>query len=123
METIVVIDDDRVFRELLTTVLSLEGYRAVVRTSPDEVIPTVREEAPVLVLMDVHIHNQDTLGALRDLKGDEMLCDIPVVMTSGMDRADECLTAGADAFVMKPFRPSEMVETITDLIEAREQRG
>jgi CheY-like chemotaxis protein len=123
MEPIVVVDDDRVFRELLQTILKMEGYRAVMITSPEDVVPTVREEEPVLVLMDVHIHNQDTLGALRDLKGDKALKDIPVVMTSGMDRAEECLDAGADAFVLKPFRPSEMLVKISDLVESREKKG
>jgi len=120
MESIVVVDDDRIFRELLQTILKMEGYRTVVSTKPEDVVPTVREAEPVLVLMDVHIHNQDTLGALRQLKADETLRDIPVVMTSGMDRADECLDAGANAFVLKPFRPSEMMEKITNLIESRQ---
>ncbi len=119
METIIVVDDDRVFRELLTTVLSLEGYRAVVRTAPEEVIPTAREEEPALVLMDVHIRSQDTFGTLQELKQDEVLSAIPVIMTSGMDHAQECIKAGADAFVLKPFRPSEMLATITDLIQSR----
>jgi CheY-like chemotaxis protein len=122
METIVVVDDDRVFRELLTTVLNLEGYRPVVRTTPEEVVPTVREEEPALVLMDVHIHRQDTFTTLQALKCDEALGDIPVIMTSGMDHAHECMEAGADAFVLKPFRPSEMLDKIKDLIQSREQR-
>jgi chemosensory pili system protein ChpA (sensor histidine kinase/response regulator) len=121
METIVVIDDDRVFRELLTTVLSLEGYRAVVRTTPEEVVPTVQEEKPALILMDVHIHRQDTLDTLRELKGDEALRNVPIIMTSGMDHAQECMSAGADAFVLKPFRPSEMLDKIVELIQSREQ--
>jgi CheY-like chemotaxis protein len=122
METVLVVDDDKVFRELLTTVLTMEGYRAVVESSPEDVVPAVREEEPALILMDVHIRNQDTLGVLQTLKGDEDLNDIPVVMTSGMDRSDECISGGADAFVMKPFRPSEMLERIKDLVQARTQR-
>jgi CheY-like chemotaxis protein len=118
MESIVVVDDDKVFRELLQTILKMEGYQAVVSTTPQDVVPTVREAEPVLVLMDVHIHNQDTLGALRELKSDEELCDIPVIMTSGMDRAEECLNAGADAFVLKPFRPSQMMDKISKLIKS-----
>jgi DNA-binding response OmpR family regulator len=121
METIIVVDDDKVFRELLTTVLNMEGYRAVLRSAPEDVVPTVREEDPALVLMDVHIHSQDTLGTLHELKGDESLSAIPVVMTSGMDHARECISAGADAFVLKPFRPSEMLTTIRDLIRTREK--
>jgi DNA-binding response OmpR family regulator len=41
---------------------------------------------------------------------------VPVVMTSGMDRSDECLDAGADAFILKPFRPSELLERVQGLI-------
>ncbi len=117
MQTILVVDDDRVFRELLHTILKMEGYRAVMTSTPEEVIPAVREENPALILMDVHIRNRDTLGALRELKHDQQLQDIPVIMTSGMDRREECLDAGADAFVLKPFRPSEMLTKIRELTQ------
>jgi two-component system response regulator BaeR len=116
VETIVVVDDDMVFGQLLATVLDMEGYRAVVVTTPEEVVPAVRAEEPALVLMDIHICNRDTLGALRDLKRDEVLGDTPVIMTSGMDRATECLDAGAESFVLKPFCPSDLLAEISELI-------
>lgn len=118
MDKVVIVDDDRVFLELLKTVLQMEGYHPVACTEPDQVAATVRAEQPALVLMDVHIRNRDTLGALKDLKTDPQLKDIPVVMTSGMDRADECLEAGADAFTLKPFRPSKMLDTISRLVDS-----
>jgi DNA-binding response OmpR family regulator len=116
VDTIVVVDDDRAFGQLLTTVLDLEGYRAVIVTTPEEVVPTVRKVEPALVLMDIHIRNRDTLGALRDLKNDEALRRTPVIMTSGMDRAAECLDTGADSFLLKPFSPSELLAEINGLI-------
>jgi len=116
--TILVVDDDKVFRELLVTVLDLEGYDVVAVTRPEEIIPTARREEPALVLMDVHIGNRDTLGALRELKRDDALRDIPVIMTSGMDRGQECVGAGADVFMFKPFRPSEMMEKIEALTQS-----
>jgi two-component system phosphate regulon response regulator PhoB len=115
VETIVVVDDDKVFRQLLATVLDLEGYRPVAVSMLEDVVPTMRREAPALLLMDIHIRNQDTLGVLRDLKRDEVLRETPVIMTSGMDRAAECLDAGAESFVMKPFRPSELINRIKEL--------
>jgi DNA-binding response OmpR family regulator len=119
VETIVVVDDSQVFAQLVSKVLGLEGYRPVVVTTLDDVVPTVREEEPALVLMDVHILNRDTLGTLRDLKGDEVLRHTPVIMTSGMDRGAECLEAGADSFVLKPFRPSELISEIREHITRR----
>ena len=115
-DTIVVVDDDQIFTELIKTVLDMEGYNAAPCTAPHQVVSTVREANATLVLMDIHIRNQETLDTLRELKTDEELKGIPVIMTSGMDRADECFDAGADAFVLKPFRPSEMLHRISQLI-------
>jgi DNA-binding response OmpR family regulator len=116
MATICVVDDDKVFRELLTTILDLEGYQSVVLSEPETVVPTVRQVKPSLILMDVHISHGDTLPILKEIKADETLKTVPVVMTSGMDRSDECLAAGADKFILKPFRPAEMLAVIADLV-------
>jgi len=114
---IVIVDDDKTFRRLLVTVLELEGHEALAVAQPEAIVTAVRQEEPDLIFMDIHIGERDTLGALRDLKSDEALDDIPVVMTSGSDRGQECLDAGADRFLMKPFRPSEMIATIDELIQ------
>ena len=116
MNTVVVVDDDQVFSGLLKTVLELEGYKVTVVPWPDDVVPTVRQVMPVLVLMDVHTGRGDTLGVLRELRTDEALNNVLVVMTSGMDRSAECLAAGADDFILKPFSPSELLTKIADLI-------
>jgi len=116
MNTVVVVDDDQVFSGLLKTVLELEGYQVIVVPWPDDVVPTVRQVMPVLVLMDVHTGRGDTLGVLRELRTDEASNNVLVVMTSGMDRSAECLAAGADDFILKPFSPSELLTKIADLI-------
>lgn len=116
MNTVVVVDDDQVFSGLLKTVLELEGYQVTVVPWPDDVVPTVRQVMPVLMLMDVHTGRGDTLGVLRELRTDEALNNVLVVMTSGMDRSAECLAAGADDFILKPFSPSELLTKIADLI-------
>ena len=113
---IVVVDDDQVFSGLLKTVLEFEGYEVTVVPWPDDVLPTVRQLMPVLVLMDVHTGRGDTLGVLRDIRADEALKGILVVMTSGMDRSPECLAAGADDFILKPFSPSELLTKIAGLL-------
>lgn len=120
MHTIVVVDDDQVFGGLLKTVLEFEGYQVVIVPWPDEVLSTVRQVMPVLVLMDVHTGRGDTLGVLRELRADERLNSLLVVMTSGMDRSAECLAAGADAFVLKPFSPSELLAKVADLIAGQD---
>ncbi len=118
METIVVVDDDETFTRLMDTMLRLEGYRSVAVTHPDQIVATVGRESPALVLMDIHVGDVDTLGILRQLKGDEALMTAPVIMTSGMDRGRECMDAGAEAFFLKPFRPSRLMATVRELTTA-----
>ena len=120
MNTVIVVDDDEVFSGLLKTVLEFEEYEVVVVPWPDDILPMVRQLGPALVLMDVHTGRGDTLGVLRELRADEALRDVVVVMTSGMDRSAECLAAGADDFILKPFSPSELLAKIADLIAGRD---
>ena len=115
MSTIVVVDDDRTFRRLLQTVLEMEGYEAVIESCASGVACLVRELNPDLVLMDVHVGDGNSLEALRELKADVALQDVPVLMTSGADHAAECLEAGANKFILKPFRPSELLAAIAGL--------
>lgn len=117
MSTIMVVDDDKTFSTLLKTVFELEGHQAVAVNQQNEVIPTAHRVEPALILMDVHVADGDTLDTLRALRADEKLKDVPVVMTSGMDNSAECMSAGANEFIFKPFRPSALLETINTLLE------
>lgn len=117
MSTILVVDDDPTFGGLIKTVFDLEGHEAVIVSKQEEVMSTARQVRPALVLMDLHVSRGDTLGVLRQLRADEALRAVPVVMTSGMDRSEECMAAGADIFILKPFRPSKLIEMVTDLVQ------
>jgi DNA-binding response OmpR family regulator len=108
--TILILDDDKTFTGLLKTVFELEGYQAAVTTRLADLMPVVHQVKPALLVMDIHVGQEDTLSALRELKSNETTKTIPVIMASGMDRSDECLNAGADAFILKPFRPTELLE-------------
>lgn len=116
MNTIIIVDDDQIFCGLLKTVLEFEDYKVVVESDPDNVVAMVRQVQPMLVLMDVHSEHGDTLGILRELKADETLKSMPVMMASGMDRSYECLKAGASAFLLKPFRPDELIALVAKIV-------
>ena len=122
MNTIIVVDDDQIFCGLLKTVLEFENYEVIVESNPDNVVAIVVQEQPILVLMDVHSDRGDTLGVLRELQEGEATKAIPVVMASGMDRSYECIKAGASAFLLKPFRPDELITMVAEVI-AKESAG
>ncbi|HDD24818.1 MAG TPA: response regulator [Chloroflexi bacterium] len=120
MNTIIVVDDDQVFCGLLKTVLEFEDYQVIVESNPSAVVDVVRQNQPILVLMDLHAKRGDTLGVLKQLRTDDATRSIPVVMTSGMDRSDICLAAGADAFLLKPFRPDELTALVAQILQKGE---
>ncbi len=117
---IIVVDDDQTFSGLIKTVLEFEGYSVLVETNPDLVLKKASELEPALLLMDVYSEQGDTLGLLREIRAEQSLDNLAIVMTSGMDRSAECLDAGADAFILKPFRPNELIDLIAGALSGKE---
>jgi DNA-binding response OmpR family regulator len=109
---ILVADDDVVMLGLLRTLFELEGNKVIAVTRPEEIIPAVRQENPALILMDYHLAGGDVMDTLVQLKSTEELKEIPVLVTSGMDREVACLKAGANGFILKPFRPTQLLDRI-----------
>ena len=99
----------------------MEGYETAIVSRLNDVLPMARQVRPSLILMDVHVGNSDTLGVLRELCADKTAERAPIMMASGMDRSTECLAAGADDFILKPFRPSELVERAAGLISKQDK--
>ena len=116
MTKILVADDDTVMLGLLTTLMELEGNKIATVTRPGEIIPAVERERPDLILMDYHLAGGDVLETLIDLKSREDMGKIPVLVASGMDRETACLRAGANGFILKPFRPAQLLERMREML-------
>ena len=113
---VMIVDDDRTMNSLLQTLLELDGYKVVLASSGDIVLPTARAEKPDGILMDVHIGEANGLELLRQIRGDPELKSIPVVMSSGLDVEDECQKAGRTAFILKPYPPDPLSQTLKKLL-------
>ncbi len=111
-KTILIVDDDRATSTLLQTLFQIEGYASIICPRPENVLPTAQDQQPDLILMDFHLGDVESLDVLKDIRADAELEAIPVVMLSGIDRGDQCLKAGANAFVQKPFKPADLLNVI-----------
>ncbi len=118
MQSVMVVEDDSTMRALVKTLLDMEGYQA--RTfegqSAEELRRDLASAPPDLLIMDVHLHTLDGLDILHTLRQDGAYPGLQVIMTSGFDAKDRCLQAGANAFLMKPFMPDDLIRTITSLL-------
>lgn len=103
------VEDDVTMVSLLQTLLKMEGYETIA-LQPDADIPTaVLKEKPDAVLLDVHLSGQSGLEILASIRRTKGTSKTRVIMSSGSDVKDECLNRGANAFLMKPYMPDDLI--------------
>ena len=116
MTRILIVEDDRATSGLLKTVFEMEGFKVTTCPDANRVLDVVHQEQPDLVLMDYHLADSESLPILQEIKADENLRTIAVVMTSGLDHSVQCKQSGANSFLLKPFRPSELLAEVRPVL-------
>ena len=116
-QLILLADDQETLASVLASYLQDLGYRVKKAADGLEVVRLARELHPNLILMDLRMPLLSGIEALRQIRQavDESTRTIPVICMSGFSTAAEetrCLTAGANAFLRKPFRPAELLELL-----------
>lgn len=111
MRRVVLVEDDATLQNLLQTLLELEGFQVAVSplSSEEDILAAIRTQTPDVVLLDVHLKNADGVSILRAIRSQDIYSNTRVIMTSGMDVSERCLNAGANAFLMKPFMPADLI--------------
>ena len=66
-------------------------------------------EQPDILLMDVHLLNQNGIDVLTKLRATAGGAAVRVLMASGLDFKDQCMARGANAFIQKPFMPDDLL--------------
>jgi DNA-binding response OmpR family regulator len=117
LHKVLIVEDDLPMTRLLQTLLSLEGFQAIATPRPEAIVSMANRERPDLVVMDLHLGQVNTLGILTQLKSDPTLKAIPIIIVSGLEAEEDCERAGADAFLLKPYSPSKLIEVIRTLVK------
>jgi uncharacterized protein (TIGR02266 family) len=119
---ILVVDDNKTYRDILRALLSQSGYETDAAGSAAEALDAVRRLRPALALVDLYMPGGDGDGLCRQLKADAGAQGMPVLMMSGGGRKDEakrCAEAGADEFLVKPLRQAELLLAMSRHLHAR----
>jgi DNA-binding response OmpR family regulator len=119
--TILVCDDDDRLRELMKVTLGAD-YTFVEAPDGETAIALCRAERPDLVLLDVMLPGSNGLQVLQMMRSDKQLRDVPVIIVSAWQTADDraaAATAGADDFLGKPFELEELTDAVSTLLERR----
>jgi len=105
---LLVVDDQRMNRILLSRYLSKLGYQATLLENGRQALELLQSESFDLILLDVEMPNMDGSQVLEQLKADPRLRDIPVIMLSAMDEVERvvrCIELGAQDYLPRPFHP------------------
>ena len=122
---ILVVDDERDIRELVSGVLEDEGYQTRTAADSDSALEEVAQRRPSLVLLDVWLSGSrlDGLELLEALKTSDP--DLPVLMISGhgtLDTAVAAISRGAVDFIEKPFDSAQLLHLVARATETQRLR-
>lgn len=124
MADILIVDDHRFIRDMVRITLSTQGWTIAEAASVDQALDLVRGEPPRVVLLDVNFdgdHGDARTGfdVCRELRADPVTATIPVIMLTGRDSQvdrDEGAAAGASNYLVKPFGPIDLINTLRDVL-------
>ncbi|MFH1894524.1 MAG: response regulator [Patescibacteria group bacterium] len=120
-KNILVIEDDKFLRELMTQKLIKEGFEISEAVDGEEGLKKIKEEKPGLVLLDLILPGIDGFEVLSRMKQDQEIGQTPVIILSNLGQREDVergLKLGATDYLIKAhFTPGEIIEKIKNIIK------
>jgi len=116
---ILVAEDERDIRDLITFTLEIGGFRVVGAANGEEALRKATELKPDLILMDVRMPKMTGYEACQALKNQLQTKNIPVIFLSAKGQEAEIsegLKMGAVDYFLKPFAPDELSQRVNDIL-------
>lgn len=116
---VLIIEDDRVIAALLRHLLERRGFEAEVLADGREAVDRLAGSAPDLVLLDVMLPLVDGFEVIEAIRHTEAWRTVPVIMLTARSQERyvvRALEAGANDYVVKPFKPGELAARIERLL-------
>ncbi len=113
---LLIVDDDREIRDLLTRYLTRHGYRVTSARDGREMRKAIADWRIDLIVLDLMLPGEDGLTLCRELRANS---DIPVIMLTAMGEETDRIVGlemGADDYLAKPFNPRELVARIRSVL-------
>ncbi len=116
--SVLIVDDETFIRQILARIVSREGYEVRQACDGRDALARLSEASYDIVISDIKMPNMDGMELLAEIKANHP--DIPVILITayaGEYSAEEALKAGADAFIAKPFKNTEIAETLRKVLQ------
>ncbi len=119
MPKILIVDDDKQITFFLEKLLSMEGYETTAINESSKTIEVANSVHPDLFILDLMMPEPNGFELCRMLRADPNYSQTPIVIITAMDDKDSkaiAFLAGANDYIMKPFRPDELALRMKALI-------
>jgi two-component system response regulator MtrA len=116
---ILVADDDVDIRELVEFKLSTLGHEIVAVSDGVAAVEACRANRPDLAVLDVMMPGLSGLEAIREIRAEPSLADLPVILLTARAQESDVETgfdSGADDYITKPFSPRELASRVQALL-------
>jgi twitching motility two-component system response regulator PilH len=121
MSTILVVEDSITQRELISDLLKGTGLTVIVAVDGQDAIDQLSSISPDVVVLDIVMPRMNGYEVCRRIKSDPKTQNVPVVMCSSKGEEFDRywgMKQGADAYIAKPFQPTELIGTVKQLLRA-----
>lgn len=119
-KTILVVEDDKFLRELMSQKLTKEGFQIIQAIDGEEGLKKIKEEKPALVLLDLILPGIDGFEVLSKVKEDPEISKTPIIILSNLGQREDVekgIKLGATDYLIKAhFTPGEIIEKIKNII-------
>lgn len=123
---ILIIDNDRDFRKVISQALIMRGYEAVLESSGYNGLIKVIKERPDAILLDIRMPGMNGVAVIRELKTDSRSAAIPIIVVTGAgsdDQVSAALESGANGVLLKPFNLEDLYAQIERVLFPRGGAG
>ena len=124
--TVLIVEDQPEMSDTLKAWLETKGFEVKVAGTGKEGLAITRKEKPDIIILDVMLPEMDGYSMCRLLKFDTKYRDIPIIMYTGQIREQERMMGqrtGADAYLVKPFEPQTLLDTMNRLLSRKGEEG
>ncbi|PNW56159.1 UNVERIFIED_CONTAM: two-component system response regulator [Euhalothece sp. KZN 001] len=123
MSTVLVVEDSATQRQMISDLLKESGLNASVTSVSDgvEALEHIKTERPDIIVLDIVMPRMNGYEVCRQIKTDPNTENVPVIMCSSKgEEFDKYwgMKQGADAYIAKPFEPTELIGTIKQLLRS-----
>lgn len=119
MSTVLVVEDSMTQRAMITDLLKGSGLNVTIASDGVEALEKIQGHSPDLVVLDIVMPRMNGYEVCRQIKANPKTQNIPVVMCSSKGEEFDRywgMKQGADAYIAKPFQPTELVGTVKQLL-------